>query len=59
MPIIFAVACFCGAVTVMIFVRSLDVAAGVKAAMILPPVLLVVYSLARIPPRKPEEKSRQ
>ena len=61
MPVIFVGVCFFGAVAAMIFVKSLDVAAGVKVAMIIPLVFLVIYSLARIPPGKSEgrEESRR
>jgi hypothetical protein len=56
MQVIFAGICFIGAVAGMIFIKSLDLGAGLTIAIIVPLVLLVVYSLARIPPKKPEAK---
>jgi hypothetical protein len=37
----------------MIFVKSLDLNAGLKIVIIIPLVFLVIYSLARIKPKKP------
>ena len=54
MQLIFAGICFFGAVAGMIFIKSLDLGAGLTIAIIVPLVLLVVYSLARIQPKKPE-----
>ena len=48
MQVIFAGICFIGAVATMIFVKSLDLGGGLKVAIIIPLVFLVVYSLARI-----------
>jgi hypothetical protein len=53
MQVIFVGICFIGAVAAMIFVKSLDLNAGLKVAIIIPLVILVVYSLARIKPKKP------
>jgi hypothetical protein len=53
MQFIFAGICFFGAVATMIFVKSLDLNAGLKVALIIPLVFLVIYSLARIKPQKP------
>jgi amino acid permease len=52
MQVIFAGICFLGAVATMIFVKSLDLAAGLTIAIIIPLVFLVVYSLARIKPKR-------
>jgi hypothetical protein len=49
---IFAAICFLGAVAAMIFVKSLDLGGGLKVAIIIPLVFLVVYSLARIKSKK-------
>jgi hypothetical protein len=49
---IFVGICFFGAVATMIFVKSLDLNAGLKIAIVIPLVFLVIYSLARITPRK-------
>jgi hypothetical protein len=53
MQLIFAGICFFGTVAGMIFIKSLDLGAGLTIAIIVPMVLLVVYSLARIQPKKP------
>jgi hypothetical protein len=54
MQFIFVGICFFGAVAAMIFVKSQDLGAGLTIAIIVPLVFLVVYSLARIKPKKPE-----
>lgn len=51
---IFVGICFFGFVAGMIFVKSQDLGAGLTIAIIAPLVFLVVYSLARIKPKKPE-----
>ncbi|MFH1079003.1 MAG: hypothetical protein V1766_01875 [Pseudomonadota bacterium] len=53
MQYIFTGICFLGAVAIMLIVRSLDLNAGLTVAIILPTVLLVIYSLARLQPKKP------
>jgi hypothetical protein len=54
MQYIFVGICFFGVVAGMIFVKSMDLGAGLTIAIIIPLMLLVVYSLARIKPKKPE-----
>lgn len=54
MQLIFAGICLFGAVAGMIFIKSLDLGAGLTIAIIVPLVFLVIYSLARIQPKKPE-----
>jgi amino acid permease len=49
---IFVGICFFGAVATMIFVKSLDLNAGLTVAIIIPLVFLVIYSMARIKPQK-------
>jgi hypothetical protein len=56
MQFLFAGICFFGAVATMIFVKSMDLNAGLKVAIIIPLVFLVIYSLARIKPKKREAK---
>jgi len=51
---IFVGICFFGFVAGMIFIKSQDLGAGLTIAIIVPLVLLVVYSMARIKPKKPE-----
>lgn len=54
MQFIFVGICFFGAVATMIFVKSLDLGAGLTIAIIVPMVFLVIYSLARIQTKKPK-----
>lgn len=51
---IFVVICFFGFFAGMIFVKSLDLGAGLTIAIIVPLVFLIVYSMARIKPKKSE-----
>jgi len=53
---IFVVICFFGVVAGMMFVKSQDLGAGLTIAIIVPLVLLVIYSMARIRPKKPESE---
>ena len=50
---IFVGICFFGTVAAMIFVKSQDLNAGLTIAIIVPLVFLVIYSMARIKPKKP------
>ena len=54
MQYIFAGICFLVTVAGIIFLSSLDLKGGLKAAIVIPLVFLVVYSMARIHPKKPE-----
>ena len=54
MQYIFAGICLFGTLAGMIFIKSLDLGGWLTAAILIPLVLLVVYSLARIHPKKPE-----
>jgi hypothetical protein len=56
MQTIFAGIVFVGTVATIVFVKSLDLGAWLTIAIVVPLVFLVVYSLARISPRKPEGK---
>ena len=56
MQLIFIGICFFGFVMGMIFVKSYDLGAGLTIAIIVPLVLLVIYSMARIRPKKPESE---
>lgn len=49
---IFVVVCFFGTVAASVFVKSLDLHGGLKAAIIVPLVFLAIYSLARIKPKQ-------
>jgi hypothetical protein len=51
---IFVGICFFGVVAGMMFVKSQDLGAGLTIAIIVPLVFLVIYSMARIKPKKPE-----
>jgi hypothetical protein len=53
---IFVGICFFGTIVAAIFVKSLDLNSGLTAAIIIPLVFLVIYSLARIGPKKPATK---
>lgn len=54
MQYIFAGICFVGCVAGMITLKVLDVNGWLTAAIIIPLILLVVYSMAKIQPKKPE-----
>ncbi|MCX5823750.1 MAG: hypothetical protein NTY86_09660 [Deltaproteobacteria bacterium] len=54
MQFIFAGICLFGTIAGMIFIKSLDLSGWLTAAILIPLVLLVVYSMARIQPKKPE-----
>lgn len=56
MSIIFAIICVIGAVVTIIFVSTLGLDSWLKAAIIVPMVFLAVYSMARIPPKGPEDE---
>jgi hypothetical protein len=49
---IFVGICFFGVVAGMMFVKSQDLGAGLTIAIIVPLVFLVIYSMARIRPKK-------
>jgi hypothetical protein len=53
MQFILAGICFFGSIATMIFVKSLNLGAGLTIAVIIPLIFLVIYSLARIKPQKP------
>jgi hypothetical protein len=54
MQYIFAGICFSGTIATMVFLSSLHLGGWLTAAILIPLVFLVVYSLARIQPKKPE-----
>ena len=54
MDIIIAIICVFGASATIILVSTLDLGTMLKAAIVIPMVLLAVYSMARIPPKEPE-----
>lgn len=54
MQYIFVVLCFFGAVAAMLFVKSLNLSGGLTAVIIIPLVLLVIYSMARLQPKESE-----
>ena len=54
MPIIIAIICVFGATATIMLVSTLDLGSLLKAAIVIPMVLLAVYSMARIPPKEPE-----
>jgi len=54
MQLFFAGICFFGLVVGIIFVKSQDLGAWLTIAIIVPLVILVVFSLARIQSKKPQ-----
>ena len=54
MHLIYAGICFFVAIAGMIFIKSMDLGAVLTIAIVVPLVLLVIDSLARIEPKKPE-----
>ena len=52
MQYIFAGICLFGAVAAMVFLSSLHLGGWLTAAILIPVVLLVVYSMARIQPKE-------
>jgi len=52
MQLIFAGVCFFGSIAAMIFVKSLNLGAGLTITIIIPLTFIVIYSLARIKPKK-------
>jgi hypothetical protein len=54
MSIMFAIICVLGSAATIIFLSTLGIGGWFKAAIIVPVVLLAVYSMARIPPKEPE-----
>ncbi len=56
MQYVFAGICFVGCVAGMITLKFLDLNGWLTAAIIVPLILLVVYSTARIRPKKPESE---
>ena len=56
MQYIFAGICLFGAVAAMVFLSSLHLGGWLTAAILIPVVLLVVYSMARIQPKEPKSE---
>jgi energy-converting hydrogenase Eha subunit C len=54
MQLIFAGICFIGFIAILVFVKYLDLNGLLTAAIIIPLLLLMVYSLARIQTEKPK-----
>lgn len=54
MQYVFVAICFFGAVAAMLFIKSLNLSAGLTAVIVVPLVLLVIYSMARIKPKESE-----
>jgi len=52
MQYIFAGICLFGTVAAMVFLSSLHLGGGLTAAIVIPLIFLVVYSLARIHPKE-------
>lgn len=57
MQFIFVGICFLGAIAAMIFVKSLNLGAGLTATFVIPLVFLVIYSMARIKSKEPEAEA--
>jgi len=58
MQYLFVIICFLGGVAGMIFVKSLDLGAGLTATLIVPQVFLIIYSMARLKPEEPKAERR-
>ena len=58
MNIFFAIICVFGATATIMLVSTLDLGGLLKAAIVIPMVLLAVYSMARIPPKEPEAEKK-
>ena len=54
MQYLFVVVCFLGAIAGMSFVGSLDLGAGFTAVLVVPQILLVIFSMARLKPKGSE-----
>ena len=52
MQYIFAGICLFGTVATMVFLRFLDLGGWLTAAILIPLVFLVIYSMARIQPKE-------
>lgn len=58
MQYILVIICFFGGAAGMIFVKSLDLSAGLTATLVVPLVFLIIYSMARLKPEEPKAESR-
>jgi hypothetical protein len=56
MNVIIAIICVLGAAGGIVLVSALDLGGWLKAAIVVPVVLLAVYSMARIQPKEAETK---
>lgn len=52
MQVILAIIGVFGAAGIIIFLSTLDMGGGIKAAIIIPVVLIAVYGMARIQPKE-------
>lgn len=58
MQYIFVIISFLGGLAGMIGVKSLGLNAGLTAALVVPLVILIIYSMARLKPEEPKTKPR-
>lgn len=58
MQYIFAAICLAVVLAAMIFVKSLELGVGLTATLVLPLVLLAIYSIARISPDESKTPKR-
>ncbi len=56
MQYIFVIISFLGGLAGMIFVKSLDLGAGLTATLVVPLVFLIIYSMARLKPKEPKNE---
>ena len=58
MQYIFVVISFLGGLAGMIGVKSLELNTGLTAALVVPLVILIIYSMARLKPEEPKAEPR-
>ena len=58
MQYVFVIICFLGGGAGMLFVKSLDLSAGLTATFVVPLILLIIYSFARLKPEEPMAEPR-
>ncbi len=56
MNVIIAIICVLGSAATIILTSMLELGTWLKAAIVVPAVLIAVYSMARIQPKEPESE---
>ena len=54
MQYVFVIICFLGCPAGMALVKSLDLSTGLTAALVVPQLFLVIFSMARLKPEEPK-----